>query len=784
MKVRLLLPLLLIVIAFKVYGQVGQNPPTNPCSDNIRTTAPTVNVWDWRTPTWEAYLASYFNPPINEVISPFYVIASNTYEIAQFAVKDFEPDEGWEFVKRNIGSPSFRTSRPYWVFYNKNTAILRVFFLIPKSSAAQTNDPNKGGYISIEFYRLAAPVYQSNLLTAKASPLLPTDVFKDSTNIKAVNRVINADLEWMYADFPMFYDPCTCLYSGSLLITAHFFNTAQVNMTLNSLPYSSPANNNTATGDIKSLFSTVSNKVEGGVKVLTQVADAVQDLNKRWEAAGLQSPSVDISQFEKFLKGAKAAALIIPKVGAVVSAVLTAIDFFVGKSKKNNSESTITGVVILNNFKANGSITSLQLSSEAIFRIPGSNHNGASPDALPVYDNPLGIFNLLTTPEVIQYNHNYEFLAYSNNPCTSNPIYQTIQIKQRVYEITKPLEYVINPALNINYNLSDIQAALIFEGSDEIPTLPAGIRWSNATLDSLTKREGDKDYRIYRSHYYPLNCFIQAKPFFRFARFVPTYRDAPVCGSDNPKEPEVYVKIVARLVKNNSTDPKDDIVFIGKYPVKLTKLNTPNGQIPSSPEDIPEIVIIPDGQVYSQTTTIRALNLVSVGNVVLRNGARLIVRAGQIQIRSSNTGITPQYDLQTVNLYPSICNIKQPPASPARIYQFCRNSLYAYPARFTTISKELQDVATDAENGTFLLSAYPNPTKADVTISYFLEKDEKVLVYLSNIMGERLLTLVDTEQKEGKQEVTFSTQNLSPGVYLYTLQTSEHTLTRRLVVIK
>ncbi len=785
MKIKHIWIIVWILLSTNIFAQVGQNPPPNKCNDIIRTTTPTINTWDWRTPTWEVYVAGYFNPPVNVVTSPFYEVNNfNTYGLAQFETKDYDPNEGWELIKRDIGTPQIRTSTPYWVFYNKNTAILRVFFLIAKSSPTQTIDVNGGGTVGIEFRDRDLPAYQSNLLTAQATPLLPSDQFKNKTNLKVVNKVVDADLQWMYADFPMVYDPCTCLYSGSLNITASIYNTAQIDMTINSQPYSSPANNNQAGGDLKSAFSTIGSFVEGGVKALVSVQEATQDLNKRWQSAGLPSPNIDISNFEKFLSGAKKLADVIPGVSGVANKVFAALDFFTGKSKKDGSNGS-TGTVILNNFKANGTITSSGPKSDVTFRIPGSNPNGASQEVLPVYDNPLGIFNLLTTPEVKVSVFNFYQPIYIYNaimPCFQTEPPRDIvmpESKTLKYELLRDLEFVLNPALNINYQLSDVQTAFIFEDSN-IPTSIIGTQWTNTTKEILTKKTDGFIYDIYRSHYYPISCLKEAKPFIRLARFIDP-RTGLYC--NYLKEPTVYIKIVARLVKNNSGDPRDEILFVAKYPVKLIRENAQNANIPPSLENIPEVLTIPDGQVYNQTTTIQALNLVSIGRVTLNNGARLIVRAGQIQVRETAT-ITPQYDLRTVSLYPSNCNIKQPPATAARIDQFCRSNLYTNPARFA-VSREIRDIEEiRKEEEAINLSASPNPTKSDVTISYILEQDAKVSVYVSNIIGDRVYTLIDKEQAKGLQEVTFSTHALPAGIYLYTLETEHHKITKRLVVVK
>lgn len=86
-----------LLLSTNIFAQVGQNPPPNKCNDIVRTTTPTINTWDWRSPTWEVYVAGYFNPPVNVVTSPFYEVNNfNTYDLAQFETKDYNPNEGWE----------------------------------------------------------------------------------------------------------------------------------------------------------------------------------------------------------------------------------------------------------------------------------------------------------------------------------------------------------------------------------------------------------------------------------------------------------------------------------------------------------------------------------------------------------------------------------------------------------------------------------------------------------------------------------------------------------------
>jgi hypothetical protein len=255
---------------------------------------------------------------------------------------------------------------------------------------------------------------------------------------------------------------------------------------------------------------------------------------------------------------------------------------------------------------------------------------------------------------------------------------------------------------------------------------------------------------------------------------------------DNNTKIKFYVKIIARLKLRNGNQ---DILFVAKYPIKLNIKELPDNlplnlsyAINSSPENLSEDIVIPDGTTYSQNTTVRALNTISFGNVVLTNGARLNLEAGQI-IARQNAVINPNISIKAVNLYGN--NSPQSPANPSQILTFCNSSVYKVPSRYQSREEEEKEFSIKKEEKEAInLSASPNPTKSDVTISYVLEQDAKVLVYLSNIMGERVYTLTDKEQAKGLQEVTFSTHALPAGIYLYTLETEHHKITKRLVVIK
>jgi len=128
---------------------------------------------------------------------------------------------------------------------------MRVFFLVVEQAQLNTLNPNKGALIKVEFLtdRNSLPVYQSNMLTAAATPLLPLDQFRNQTNLVGTIRYEVQAGFWLYADFPMVYDACTCLYKGRMFISVVGNESQSINMTINNLPASSPVSGgNTGVG--------------------------------------------------------------------------------------------------------------------------------------------------------------------------------------------------------------------------------------------------------------------------------------------------------------------------------------------------------------------------------------------------------------------------------------------------------------------------------------------------------------------------------------------------------
>jgi hypothetical protein len=79
---------------------------------------------------------------------------------------------------------------------------------------------------------------------------------------------------------------------------------------------------------------------------------------------------------------------------------------------------------------------------------------------------------------------------------------------------------------------------------------------------------------------------------------------------------------------------------------------------------------------------------------------------------------------------------------------------------------------------------YPNPFNPSTTINYSIAEDGFVKLAIYNMLGEEVATIVNTTQKAGKYEVNFNASKLSSGVYVYRIEATNFTASKKLMLLK
>ena len=104
-----------------------------------------------------------------------------------------------------------------------------------------------------------------------------------------------------------------------------------------------------------------------------------------------------------------------------------------------------------------------------------------------------------------------------------------------------------------------------------------------------------------------------------------------------------------------------------------------------------------------------------------------------------------------------------------------------YDVRFTDIEKQyFTGIPTKFE----LQQNFPNPFNPVTTIRYSIPKTEKVQLTVYNILGQKIMEVVNKLQAAGQHTVRIHVENLASGVYVYRLKAGSRVKVRKMVVLK
>ena len=91
---------------------------------------------------------------------------------------------------------------------------------------------------------------------------------------------------------------------------------------------------------------------------------------------------------------------------------------------------------------------------------------------------------------------------------------------------------------------------------------------------------------------------------------------------------------------------------------------------------------------------------------------------------------------------------------------------------------------TNTVKSLILNQNYPNPFNPNTTIKFFNKNAGVVKLSVFNIKGELIQNLVNQNMKAGNHSINFNASNLNSGVYYYTLQTTEKSITKKMILVK
>ena len=83
-----------------------------------------------------------------------------------------------------------------------------------------------------------------------------------------------------------------------------------------------------------------------------------------------------------------------------------------------------------------------------------------------------------------------------------------------------------------------------------------------------------------------------------------------------------------------------------------------------------------------------------------------------------------------------------------------------------------------------LLQNYPNPFNPNTTIQFSISEKSFVDIEIFNVLGEKVATLISEELSAGNYKYDWRAENLTSGVYLYRLQTTNFATSKKMILIK
>ncbi|MDZ7624589.1 MAG: lectin like domain-containing protein [Ignavibacteriaceae bacterium] len=111
-----------------------------------------------------------------------------------------------------------------------------------------------------------------------------------------------------------------------------------------------------------------------------------------------------------------------------------------------------------------------------------------------------------------------------------------------------------------------------------------------------------------------------------------------------------------------------------------------------------------------------------------------------------------------------------------RLKQIDYNGSYSY--------SDIVAVGNLSPNGFVLEQNYPNPFNPSTTIKYAVANKQFVSIKVFDVIGNEIATLVNEEKPAGTYEVEFNANQLSAGVYYYSIVTEGFVQTKKMILLK
>jgi hypothetical protein len=462
----------------KCYPEIN-NSTTNPANSADPRGEPWINLgeFDWRNNNWWLWhpTASSTNP--SNLISPFYQDPS---QINVGHLSHQNPDNkvanGWELITYRLGTEYKDASPgnpplvlgegfPLIMLYNKFTGTIRVFVYVLHSNAALPNLATgwQTALLRIRYYKSNDIEYKMNAnLSLNNGKVNALDAWLGNDTLMQANTLmVGEEGDWVMADFQTMYDPCVCHFKSAVVVDMKLIQKSQVILSgrvdTDEEKYADVQGKGSSTQNVNTYDQVKGTivKVNESVKSITETAKGVGEFTSLLFKT---KDDFEVPTLANLFSSTEQAAIVSSLTGAVpyIGAAIGLIDFFIAGGKKETSESTLP-TIIHADIKVNGNIITEDISTPYTVTTPGSKINNLNSLYQPMYNEALGVFNLVETP-VLEYVE-YKDRTIEGPDILTPPI--VIQYKQK-----NDIKYVVNPASGLE--VESIEAAYVFKYNENV----------------------------------------------------------------------------------------------------------------------------------------------------------------------------------------------------------------------------------------------------------------------------------------------------------------------------
>ena len=424
-----LFTVILLLVTAPIAGQ------TNPYCANKTALGSTVNVWDWRQTQFDLYLrvGGYIRPQ-----SPFRIVNNslpvNTQYIAvSTSTIDYEPANGWELLYKNFGTTTLAVDNASFAIYNRYTGIIRVLFYVPNN-----NGQFNAASLSARQYRGGSINVGTQLFSYNGLPISPLQTARPSQSRVYVqpNHMFNTGA-WIILDFPTAYDPCVCKNTSAIEFAPTLQSISKIDLILE------------GTGKSKAIYSKATGTANP-IDVAGRISDGFIGALKRYK---------DYNDFTEYSfavptnkKDGKLQFLSDFKFLPTIGGVLQLLDFFISGKK---TSPMLLGYNSNYKFTGDGTLNFSSSDKSTAILTPGSKSSTALASLTPIYNNPLGVFNLMVRPKIKRYTA--PGIVRPNSPCRPR------LDNTKAYQLDiQSIKYAVNVAAGLQEKPVSIQAALRF----------------------------------------------------------------------------------------------------------------------------------------------------------------------------------------------------------------------------------------------------------------------------------------------------------------------------------